>query len=162
MEICFTWIELDTIESHAFCVQVARLYLILIGRIQCWKYFIINGQVRLISSDLFTDCVNTGCRIEVMTCSCHVKIMQSTQPTNWHALVCLFIISFALRSRRAKIRQGEESLTQRKHSSSEMYYNHCFKNHCRNVCVTLCLIKEMSAADAWTGMLFSVKKFPSL
>ena len=90
------------------------------------------------------------------------KLCKSTQPTNWHALVCLFIISFALRSRRAKIRQGEESLTQRKHSSSEMYYNHCFKNHCRNVCVTLCLIKEMSAADAWTGMLFSVKKFPSL
>ena len=73
---CYTWIELDTIELHAFCVQVARLYLILIGRIQCWKYFIINGQVRLISSDLFTHCVNTGCRIEVMTCSCRVKIMQ--------------------------------------------------------------------------------------
>ena len=33
---CFTWIELDTIELHAFWVQVARLYLILIaiGRIQ--------------------------------------------------------------------------------------------------------------------------------
>ena len=118
---CYTWIELDTIELHAFCVQVARLYLILIGRIQCWKYFIINGQVRLISSDLFTDCVNTGCRIEVMSCSYRVKIMQITQPTNWHALVCLFIISFALRYGRGKIRQEEASPTQRKHSGSEMY-----------------------------------------
>ena len=49
------------------------------------------------------------------------KLCKSTQPTNWHALVCLFIISLALRYRRGKIRQGEASPTQRKHSGSEMY-----------------------------------------
>ena len=33
-------------------------------------------KFRLVSSDLSTDCVNTVCRIEVMTCSFRVKIMQ--------------------------------------------------------------------------------------
>ena len=59
------------------------------------------------------------------------KLCKSTQPTNWHALVCLFIISFALRHRRGKIRQGrqgEASSTQRKHCGSEMYQNHWFKS----------------------------------
>ena len=49
------------------------------------------------------------------------KLCKSTQPTNWHALVCLFIILFALRYGRGKIRQEEASPTQRKHSGSEMY-----------------------------------------
>ena len=53
---------------------------------------------------------------------------------------------------RTEISKSKDKTRRRVAYSAEaynsMYYNHCFKNHCRNVCVTLCLIKEMSAADA--------------
>ena len=88
-----------------------------------------------------------GCRIEVMTCSCRVKIIQINAADKL-ARARLFIHYFV----RTEIWKRKDKTRRSIAYSAEAFLAaKCMKiialNHCRNVCVTLCLIKEMSAED---------------